>query len=153
MRPDERWGSAQLPRSRPARSLAEYAGTYNHPAFGDILVRSEEDQLVIAWSVFESPLVDGDREVFTASSLDRTNAWTPSGWHARVRFSPDLSGRIAALDVGFIMGLENILFTKRPPLAHPGPAPAARAEARDERSQDTRPAARQPLPASPARGR
>jgi CubicO group peptidase (beta-lactamase class C family) len=55
------------PGTVPARPLSDYAGTYEHPAYGRATVSLHDGRLVWAWSGFRGPL---DHYHFDAFALD-----------------------------------------------------------------------------------
>jgi CubicO group peptidase (beta-lactamase class C family) len=53
------------PDTHPSCNLADYAGTYEHPAYGRVSVSLENDHLVWSWRDFRGPLEHFHHDTFT----------------------------------------------------------------------------------------
>ena len=52
--------------TKPSRDLAAYAGTYSHPAYGDITITSDGTNLALAWQRVRVPLAHYHFDTFSA---------------------------------------------------------------------------------------
>jgi hypothetical protein len=103
--------------TRPSHALHDYAGTYHHPGYGDVTVRLDGERLAIEWAGFASPLTHWHYDVFQAATTDYTSPWAPAGYSSLIRFATDFSGRISALEIGGLTGVEDVVFGKTVPTA------------------------------------
>jgi hypothetical protein len=81
----------------PSRALADYAGTYRDPWYGDISVREEKGALNIHFTrskLLDGPLVPWDGETFLAKWPDRS-----LDADALVTFEADEEGRVSAMRI------------------------------------------------------
>jgi CubicO group peptidase (beta-lactamase class C family) len=98
----------------PSHPLAEYAGTYAHPAYGDVEVTLPGDGLHLAYHTLESALGHWHFDVFRASEEDLEGI--------KVSFENGLSGHVERLVVDLQPGVEAIRFDKLPPAELADPA-------------------------------
>jgi CubicO group peptidase (beta-lactamase class C family) len=57
--------AGRQPGTHPSRPLADYAGAYEHPAYGRVRVRLENDRLVWSWHDFHAALEHFQDDTFT----------------------------------------------------------------------------------------
>jgi CubicO group peptidase (beta-lactamase class C family) len=113
-RPDAVASPAPTPASRPSlRPLAEYAGTYRHPAYGDVVVRLEGERLVADYLAFEGQALEHRQlEVFDL-------VFVAEGQEHRlpVMFTYDLAGEVDGLRAAMEPALPAMTFTRVPETA------------------------------------
>lgn len=78
--------------TKPSRDLAAYAGTYSHPAYGDVVVTLENGALKLAWQRLSLPLTHYHFDTFTAVSED-------DEFEERVSFDLDADGEVKVLEM------------------------------------------------------
>ena|GEM_PF-39472 len=91
----------------PSHPLEDYAGEYEHPAYGTISVAKGEAGLSLKTPVVEGPLVHYHYDVFEldAQLLGRD-------FKQKVSFATDLKGRIASLSVRLEPLAKELVFTR-----------------------------------------
>jgi hypothetical protein len=104
-------GARRLVGTKPSRELREYAGTYQHPMFGELAVRQDGDQLTLRWSTESwAKLHHWHLDTFMVEwsySRNRNRTTTAS-------FRLDPNARVTALDLrGPPFGGDGIVFTRK----------------------------------------
>lgn len=91
----------------PSHPLADYAGSYEHPAYGKFAVRLEGDSLKALYNGIEMLLKHHHYDVFemhaAADDMDLT---------LLVPFETDVQGNISSVRVGFEPSVEPIIFER-----------------------------------------
>jgi hypothetical protein len=80
--------------TRPAHALEDYAGEYEHPAYGSVAVRRQSDSLSIEFHGFKSPLRHYHYEVFETPP-DKLNPLEKT----KVVFLTDINGDVSGLSI------------------------------------------------------
>ncbi len=93
--------------TRPSHPLAEYAGTYEHPAFGDVSVAYEGDSLTLTTPMVKGRLSHRHYDVF-----DLTDSVMGVKVRGTVAFTTGLKGTIVSLFVSLQPPGEEIVFTR-----------------------------------------
>jgi len=86
------WQARRVEGTKPAHDLSEYAGRYEHPAYGTAEVKVENRTLVWRWNSFAGPLEHFHYETFVLS--EPTTFLNPP-----VLFKPGPAGDVAAMHV------------------------------------------------------
>jgi hypothetical protein len=102
--------SDKRPGTRPSHALAEYAGEYEHPGYGTLVVTAPGERLHLAFHGFETPLDHHHYEVFRAPD-DKRNRLE----QMRVQFHTDLEGEVSAVVVPVEPNVPPTVFARRPP--------------------------------------
>jgi len=89
--------SEQHQGTRPSLGLASYAGTYEHPAYGEARVVLERGHLVWRWSTFTCPLEHFHYDTF----LTRHELLGPF----LLTFALDGTGKVAEVEAGGLVGV------------------------------------------------
>lgn len=87
---------AKAKKAMPSQPLSNYAGLYDSPAFGQIVVRVENGALHARYFDDESALTPVGGDLFEATTRDPVNIWFGG---ERAQFVTDLSGHIETLRV------------------------------------------------------
>lgn len=87
---------------KPSKSLVDYAGEYQNDAYGNIIVKYENDKLSIDY-INNSELHHYDQDIFEAYQLYK---------FYKFEFSKDLEGKILALKCPFEPATSDIVFKK-----------------------------------------
>jgi len=106
----EKKETARKTGTRPAHDLAEYAGTYHHPGYGDITITPEAEGLTLTYNRIATPLSHWHYEVFNGVE----GADDPVFENMKFLFETDVTGEVAALRAPFEIQVGDIVFTKRP---------------------------------------
>ena len=94
-------------RIRPTRALADFAGSYRHPAYGEVRITHENDFLVLRYGQFTLPLRHYRGDIFEIVKIPVT-----SRTHLEVAFSTNENGEITNLTVPFERAVADILFER-----------------------------------------
>lgn len=97
----------------PVRPPADYAGTYRHPGYGELVVRAGGDGLSGSYRSLSGPLLHRHLEVFTLV-LDLGGIETPMP----VQFFHDLDGEVCAAELPLEQTVPPVRFTRVPDTAH-----------------------------------
>lgn len=106
------------PGTRPAHPLGEYEGDYEHPAYGTISVRREGTGLAAGYHGIALALAHWHYETFRATTTDPTL----SSLKLYVLFRTNTKGDVDALTLPLQVGVDDIVFTRRPPARLSDPA-------------------------------
>ncbi len=66
-RPSRRSGTPAVPNTKPALALADYTGTYQHPAFGDVRIEADGDGLKAVFNAASLSLKHHHYDTFSTS--------------------------------------------------------------------------------------
>jgi CubicO group peptidase (beta-lactamase class C family) len=106
----ERKEIARRPGTMPAHPLAEYAGRYTNPGYGDLDVAVEGDHLSLTFHRITTPLEHWHYEVWNAPE----GAADPVFEGLKFRFETDVRGYVAALHSQFEPRLDELVFKRQP---------------------------------------
>ncbi len=106
---EEKKGTRRVPGTKPAHALADYAGEYTHPGYGDLKVEVEEGRLVFTYNGITNPLEHWHYETFNGVKAD-----DPTFTDFKLTFLTDLNGRVASLAGVFDAAVDEIVFRKKP---------------------------------------
>ena len=96
--------------TRPSHELADYAGAYEHPAYGRMVIVQRDDGLHWAWRGLAAPLSHRHYDSF---ELPRLYAELNPD-HLVISFATDRDGHIASLSAQFEPLVADIVFTRAP---------------------------------------
>lgn len=96
--------------TRPARGLADYAGTYHHPGYGEVVVRTAGRGLEVEYNGIVAPLEHWHFEVFNGvrGGADETLA------DIKFQFRDDVRGNVAAVAAALEPAVDEVVFRRRP---------------------------------------
>lgn len=100
--------AARVPNTQPSRSLDEFAGSYNHPGYGDITITRNGDKLGFKYSSFSVDMSHVHYDVFETEPRSATQ---PIRW--KVQFQSDASGKVVGLTVPLEPALKPIVFARK----------------------------------------
>ena len=110
-RAKDRGLTPRKPDTRPSHSLPDYPGSYEHPAYGTVGIKTAgeglEEGLQIGFHGFTSPLHHFHYDVFETPA-DKLNNLE----RRKVRFETDWSGEISSLRIAFEPQVADIVFTR-----------------------------------------
>jgi len=102
--------SPRKPGTHPAHPLSDYAGAYEHPAYGTVEIKkanAAEDALEISFHGFTSPLRHFHYDVFETPA-DKLNNLE----RRKVGFETDWNGEIGSLRIAFEPQVADIVFAR-----------------------------------------
>ena len=97
------------PGTQPSHPLKDYAGTYTHPAFGNVVVTLEGDHLKFALNQMSAPLEHYHYDVFIVPHSQRRLG------DLKVRFETAMSGDIDSVVVPLEGDIPDIVFKREKP--------------------------------------
>ena len=106
---EEKKGTRKVPGTKPAHALADYAGEYTHPGYGDLKVEVAANRLVFTYNGITNPLEHWHYETFNGLKAD-----DPTFTDFKLTFGTDLNGRVASLAGVFDAAVDDIVFRKKP---------------------------------------
>jgi CubicO group peptidase (beta-lactamase class C family) len=96
--------------TNPTHPVADYAGTYHHPGYGDLEIALAEGALSVTFNGITAPLEHWHYDVFNGVEAERDTTFEDS----KFLFRGDVDGNIAAVESSFEPRVDPILFRKRP---------------------------------------
>ncbi|MEO8026221.1 MAG: serine hydrolase, partial [Bryobacteraceae bacterium] len=100
--------TAQRPNTHPSHDLAEYAGEFEHPAYGLVKIAQTTGGLAITFSHATAPLTHFHYDVFEVAETERFPLSKD-----RVQFQTNLQGDISSLSIPIETGVKAIVFARR----------------------------------------
>ncbi len=97
------------PGTQPSHPLKDYAGTYSHPAYGNVVVTVDGDHLRFALNQLSAPLEHYHYDVFIVPHSQRTLG------DLKVRFETAMSGEIESVAVPLEEDIPEIVFKREQP--------------------------------------
>ena len=94
----------------PSHPLADYAGNYHHPGYGELEVTLEGVTLGIIYNNIATPLDHWHYDVFNGAETDGDSTFE----NTKLLFRGDVDGNIAAVESRLEMRVEPIVFRKHP---------------------------------------
>lgn len=101
---------ARKPNAPPGHPLSDYAGAYEHPAYGRISITATGDDLHWAYRIFSGPLAHRHYETFETPQLP----YDLNPDRRTLSFHTDRDGNVASLSVQFEPMVADIVFTRAP---------------------------------------
>jgi CubicO group peptidase (beta-lactamase class C family) len=99
---------ARVPNTRPSHRLPDYAGEYEHPAYGIITIREVRDRLEAAYNGMTAPLEHYHYDVFVTGGESVMK-------DTKLQFRTDMKGDIASVVTLLEPSVDPIEFTRRAP--------------------------------------
>jgi CubicO group peptidase (beta-lactamase class C family) len=94
----------------PSHKLADYAGDYEHPGYGELKVELEEGKLRVAYNDIVAPLEHWHYDVFNGAETEGDKTFED----AKLLFRGDVNGNITEVEWTLEPRVDPILFLKRP---------------------------------------
>jgi len=95
---------------KPSRPLADFAGLYRHPAYGEVRIAEDTSALTLHYGQFALPLRHYRDDIFEIVKIPVT-----SRTHLEVSFAVDETGAIAGLAIPFDRDVADIYFARVTP--------------------------------------
>jgi CubicO group peptidase (beta-lactamase class C family) len=102
--------ATRRPNTRPSHDLADYAGDYDHPGYGRIIITHAEGKLNWAYRGMSEPLAHRHYDTFELP--EAPDRLLPD--RLAISFSTDREGNIASLAAPFEPLVKEIVFTRIP---------------------------------------
>jgi hypothetical protein len=107
----------------PTHTIMEYAGTYVHPAFGQVVVSHRDGTLEATLGGETFPLIHTAYDMFRAGQSREARDRDEPAEDLSLKFRMDDAGAIARLDIPLQANAKDIVFTRAfAPSGPPGPA-------------------------------
>jgi CubicO group peptidase (beta-lactamase class C family) len=103
--------ASRRPETQPGRDLADYAGVYEHPAYGRITITHAADKLHWAFRGMSEPLTHRHYDTFELPEAPEAPGSLLPG-QLPLSFSTDHEGNIASVAVPFEPFVKDIAFTR-----------------------------------------
>jgi hypothetical protein len=100
--------TARRPDTRPSHELADYAGGYEHPAYGRMTITHADGELSWAWRGFSAALAHRHYDTFELPEMP--GVLFPD--RLAISFSTDRHGNIASLATPFEAMVKDIVFAR-----------------------------------------
>jgi CubicO group peptidase (beta-lactamase class C family) len=101
---------ARVPNTRPSHRLPDYAGEFEHPAYGVVAVREVRDRLEATYNGMTAPLEHYHYDVFVTGGESVMK-------DVKLQFRTDMKGDIASVVTLLEPSVDPIEFTRRAPAA------------------------------------
>ena len=98
------------PNAPPSHELSEYAGNYEHPAYGRIIISRAEDTLHWAYRTLSAPLSHRHYETFEVPRVP----YELNPDRLAITFTTDRDGNVASLSAQLEPMVADIVFTRTP---------------------------------------
>jgi len=106
---EEKKVTRKVPRTKPAHPLADYAGIYHHPGYGDVQVEFTGGRLAFTFNGMKTNLDHWHYETFNGVKVE-----DPTFADFKLTFRTDVNGRVAKLTGAFEPSVDDIVFDKKP---------------------------------------
>ena len=94
----------------PSRALSQFAGTYEHPAYGTVTVTESQGRLVVRHGTMGQVFEHFHYDVFQSFATPDTRDWTP---RQRISFTTAKDGKVESLNVPLEPAVADIVFKRR----------------------------------------
>lgn len=102
--------AGRKPDAPPSHQLSEYAGAYEHPAYGRIAITLDGDTLRWAYRAFSGPLAHRHYETFETPQMP----YELNPDHLAITFTTDRDGNVASLSAQLEPMVADIVFARTP---------------------------------------
>jgi len=102
--------TARKPNTRPSHDLADYAGDYDHPAYGRLTVTETDNGLHWAWRGLSAPLSHRHYDTFELPQIP----YELNPDRLAISFTTDRDGNIASLSAQLEPMVPDIVFKRAP---------------------------------------
>ncbi len=96
--------SERVTGTTPSHALADFAGVYEHPAYGQVTIQAKNDSLHIAYYTLDAPLAHWHYDTFAIEGGVFENT--------KLTFHTDASGRVETMTLPFEPALDPLVFTR-----------------------------------------
>ncbi len=118
-------GSVRKPGTHPAHPLAEYAGEYEHPAYGILRIGLKGSGLEMTYNRITTPMAHWHYEVWSGLKVEGPKA-DNTFENFRIEFLTDFDGEVSAVAAPMEPKVKDIVLTRRPDAELSDPAFLAR---------------------------
>jgi hypothetical protein len=106
---EEKKATRRITGTVHAHDMADYAGDYAHPGYGDLKVLLEESHLAFTYNGITTPLEHWHYETFNAKRAE-----DPTFEDTKITFRTNVNGLVGALEIPIEPTLEDAVFKKKP---------------------------------------
>ncbi|MGE5345057.1 MAG: serine hydrolase, partial [Acidithiobacillales bacterium] len=118
-------GTVRKPGTHPAHPLAEYAGEYEHPAYGILEISVKGSGLEMTYNRITTPMEHWHYEVWSGLRVEGEKA-DNTFENFRIEFLTDFDGEVSGVAAPMEPTVKDIVFTRRPDAQLSDPAFLAR---------------------------
>jgi CubicO group peptidase (beta-lactamase class C family) len=108
---EQKIDAERITGTSPSHPLADYAGTYEHPAYGPVRIGHDAGQLTMMYGLQIRRFEHFHYDVFRAVKTPEMRDWDP---RMRISFSTNAAGRIDSVGVPFEPALAELIFKRKP---------------------------------------
>lgn len=94
----------------PSRPLSQFAGTYEHPAYGIVTVTESDGRLTVLHGSMPQRFEHFHYDVFQSIATPDTREWTP---RQRISFTTGKDGKVESIGVPLEPAISDIVFKRR----------------------------------------
>jgi CubicO group peptidase (beta-lactamase class C family) len=105
----EKKNSRKVPGTKPAHPLADYAGIYAHPGYGELTIHFKDGRLEFVYNGIATRLDHWHYETFSGGKIV-----DPTYEDFKLTFRNDVNGRVAAISALFEPTVDEIVLAKKP---------------------------------------
>jgi hypothetical protein len=98
--------------TKPSHALADYAGVYKNPGYGNIVVTRTGDSLAMGYNRLNARLRHYHYDIFDAIPLDEISGEPENDAALKMRFGMNTKGDIEELSIPFETSVKAIVFTR-----------------------------------------
>ncbi len=106
---EQKKATRRIPGTTPAHKVAEYAGDFSHPGYGDLEVTFSGGKLSFSFNGIRTPLEHWHYETFNGGKAD-----DPTFRDMKLTFQTDVNGNVASVSAPFEAATDEIVFEKKP---------------------------------------
>ncbi len=99
--------ASRVANTTPSHALADFAGVYSHPGYGDIRITITDGKLAFGYSSFQLAMEHFHYDVFETTPRSPAQ---PTRW--KVQFLSDMTGAVSGLTIPVEPALKPILFAR-----------------------------------------
>ena len=107
---ERRRAAERVAGTSPSRALAQFAGTYEHPAYGIVTVTEKDGQLVVKHGTISTTFEHFHFDVFQSVTTPDTRDWSQ---RTRISFTSGANGKVESVGVPLEPALPDIAFKRR----------------------------------------
>ena len=107
---ERRRAAERVAGTSPSRALAQFAGTYEHPAYGAVTVTEKDGQLIVKHGTISTTFEHFHFDVFQSVTTPDTREWSQ---RTRISFTSGPNGKVESVGIPLEPALPDIAFRRR----------------------------------------
>jgi CubicO group peptidase (beta-lactamase class C family) len=109
-RAEQKQQAAKIEGTRPSHPLADYAGRYRHPGYGELLIEQDGEGLTLHFNGIEAPLEHWHYDVWSGAETDGDKTFE----NQKLLFGTNVDGLIATVSSRLEPRVDPVVFHKLP---------------------------------------